>query len=258
MLCRYAKNEWLTIIVIGAMFAMTLAIVGWWWPCALAVVATVALLLFFRDPNRDTPSQRGLMVSPADGRVSSIHQVKHFEPFGEPAACVRIFMSVFVVHVNRSPCHGQVKSVTHKPGQFRNALNPDSAEVNTNNLIVLEHPSRHEPVAAVRQVAGLLARTIACAVRPGQILQRGQRLGIIKLGSTVELYIPRSTKPQILVQHGQKVLAGVTALASVIPSEVDTPPPSPPPAPAAPRTAASTPPHKDPPQSPRNPQGRRH
>ena len=215
MLSPYAKNEWLTILAVGLLTTIAAVIVGWWWLAFLTVPLTAALLAFFRDPNRKTPSQRGAMISPADGRISSIHEVEHFEPFDSPATCIRIFLSVFDVHINRSPCHGEVKSITYKPGDHKNALNPTSAETNESNLIVLVHPIRRHPLAAVRQVAGLLARTITCGVKEGDVAQRGQRIGIIKLGSTTELYLPEELRPKVEVQQGQSVYAGITVLATV-------------------------------------------
>src|SRR5690606_28877596 len=95
------------------------------------------------------------------------------------------------------------------------ALNPDSAEVNESNLIVLVHPIRRHPIAAVRQVAGLLARTIVCATREGKVVQRGERIGIINLGSTTEVYLPNELQPQVAVQLGQKVKGGMTVVASM-------------------------------------------
>ncbi len=222
MLSRDARPEWLTLLAIGTLLAFAAGLLGWWWVLALVCIATVALLAFFRDPNRRCPTQRGVMVAPADGRVSSIHELEHFEPFDDAATCVRIFLSVFDVHVNRSPCHGEVTRIEHRPGRYLNALNPDSAEQNEANLIVLVHPIRRYPLAAVRQVAGLLARTIHCSAREGQTVQRGQRIGIIKLGSTTELYVPRRMKPQVLVRRGEKVKAGLTVLVRVTAPE-DTP-----------------------------------
>jgi len=208
MLSPYAKNEWITIIAIGLLLAVTSVFVGLWWLVFLILPVVAALLAFFRDPNRKTPSQRGAMIAPADGRVSSIHEVEHFEPFNGPATCIRIFLSVLDVHINRSPCHGQVTSITHKPGDHKNALNPTSAETNESNLIVLVHPIRRHPLAAVRQVAGLLARTIACGVHEGDVVQRGQRIGMIKLGSTTELYLPSDLQPKVAVQQGQRSTPG--------------------------------------------------
>ena len=217
MLTAYGKREWRTILAIGLTLAATCVFVQWWQLAAACIVVTAALLSFFRDPVRSIPSQRGVMVSPADGRVSSVHELDYFEPLGEAAVCVRIFLSLLNVHVNRCPCHGQVDSITHQPGRHLSALNPRSARLNEWNLIVLRHPTRGHSVAAVRQVAGLLARTIVCGVKLGQILQRGERLGMIKFGSTTELYIPQSARPRVTVQKGQKVFGGQTVLAQLAP-----------------------------------------
>ena len=214
MLSPHARNEWLTIIVIGLLLSTSMLMIIWWLVPPILLL-TVALVLFFRDPNREVPTQRGAVTAPADGRISSIHQVDHFQPFDGPATCVRIFLSVLDVHINRSPCHGQVVSITHKPGQHLNAMNPDSAEVNESVLTVMVHPIRQYPLAAVRQVAGLLARTIVCTLREQQVVQRGERMGLIKLGSTTELYLPNDLSPQITVQEGQRVYAGLTVLANI-------------------------------------------
>ena len=213
MLSRHARNEWLAIGTIGVLLTVTALVVQLWWLAALIVVACALLIAFFRDPNRDIPVQRNVVVAPADGRVSSVHEVDHYEPFDGPATCIRIFLSVFNVHINRSPCHGEIASIKHTAGAHRNALNPESAEDNEQNLIVMIHPIRRQPIAAVRQVAGLLARTIVCHVREGQVVQRGERIGLIKLGSTTELYVPQDLKPDVQVQQGQKVQAGSTVLA---------------------------------------------
>lgn len=221
MLSGYGRNEWLTILAIGGLFTVTTLIIGWWPVSILVIILTIAVLTFFRDPERRVPTQRGIVVAPADGRVSSIHELEHYEPFDGPAVCVRIFLSVLDVHVNRSPCHGTVLSITHKPGDHLNAMNPDSAETNESNLIVMVHPIRRHPVAAVRQVAGLLARTIVCGVKEEQVLQRGQKIGMIKLGSTTEVYLPMHCQPQVAVQVGQKVQGGLTVVANVSAKDSD-------------------------------------
>ena len=224
MLSPYAKNEWLTISAVGLLMSIASVLVGVWWLLLVILPLTAALLAFFRDPNRRTPSQRGAVIAPADGRVSSIHEVGHYEPFGGPATCIRIFLSVLDVHINRSPCHGRVLSITHKPGDHKNALNPDSAETNESNTLVLVHPIRRTPLAAVRQVSGLLARTIACGVMEGDVVQRGQRIGMIKLGSTTELYLPAELSPKVEVRQGQKVMAGITVVAQVSSKDIPAPP----------------------------------
>ncbi|MEM1354165.1 MAG: phosphatidylserine decarboxylase [Planctomycetota bacterium] len=219
MLSKYAKQECITIAAVGFMLTLAVIVINLGWLALLIVPLTLALLLFFRDPERRTPTQRGVMVAPADGRVSSIHEVEHFEPLGGPATCVRIFLSVFDVHMNYSPYHTAVESVTHKPGEHLNALNPQSAEDNESNLLVLVHPNRKYKMCAVRQVAGLIARTIVCVVQSEQVLQRGQRIGLIKLGSTTELYIAADLQPKVHVREGQKVTGGVTVLAGITPKE---------------------------------------
>jgi phosphatidylserine decarboxylase len=221
MLSRHARKEWLTILIIGAMLTITVLIDGWQWLALATVPLTIALLLFFRDPDRSIPSPRGVMVAPADGTISSVHDVDNYEPLEESAVCIRIFLSVFNVHINRSPCHGVVRSLAHKPGKYMNALNPQSAEENESVLMVLEHPFNGRPVAAVRQVSGMLARTIANTTAVGDTLQRGQRIGLIKLGSTTELYIPKSMHPQVMVREGDKVKGAISILANVQPPRRD-------------------------------------
>ncbi|MFP4144777.1 MAG: phosphatidylserine decarboxylase [Phycisphaeraceae bacterium] len=215
MLSPDARNEWLTILGVGALLTAAAVFVGLWWLSVPILIVAVALAAFFRDPERRIPTQRGALVAPADGRISSIHELEHYEPLGGPAVCVRIFLSVLDVHINRSPCHGEVVKLEHTPGQHLNALNPESAEVNESNLIVMVHPIRRYPIAAVRQVAGALARTVVCKVREGQVVQRGERIGLIKLGSTTELYLPKEFEPQVTVEAGQKVQGGRTVLATM-------------------------------------------
>ena len=215
MLSSYGKREWATILIVGIALMIGAALLHWWWVVGMALLITLAGLSFFRDPIRQIPSQRGIMVSPADGRVSSIHEVEHFEPLGESALCIRIFLSVLNVHVNRSPCHGQVADIRYKPGEHLNALNVESALRNEANLVVFVNPTTQKPVAAVNQIAGLIARRIVCGVEKGDILQRGQRFGLIKFGSTTELYIPMSSQPRPLVTQGQPVHGGTTVLAQL-------------------------------------------
>lgn len=215
MLSPYGRREWSLILLITLVLSAAAAWAGWWILAGIVVVTGVGLCGFFRDPPRRIPSQRGQVVSPADGRVRSVHEVDHFEPFDGPAVCVRIFLSVFNVHVTRSPCHGRVVSTEHKPGQFLNALKPESAEVNESQLTVLRHTARPVPIAAVKQISGTIARRIVCATRPGDILQRGQRFGLIKFGSTTELYLPHPDRVSVQVSLGQKVAAGSTVIATV-------------------------------------------
>lgn len=217
MLSGFAKAEWIVLLACGVAVALAMLLFGWFWLAVLVLLATAAALLFFRDPTRRPPSAKGAVVAACDGTVSSIHEVDHHELLRGPAVCVRVFMSVLDVHINRTPCHGAVASVVHTPGNHGNTLNPASMQDNESITTLLVHPTRGHPVAVVRQIAGLLARTIHNALSEGQVVQRGQKMGIIKLGSTTELYLPRSEDSEVTirVREGEKVKAGVTILASV-------------------------------------------
>jgi len=159
-----------------------------------------------------------VMVSPADGKVVSVHEVPAMPEFdGHPALCVRIFLSLFDVHINRSPCHGRVIQVVHRDGVYGNAMNPESAEQNEAMLTVLKHPAKDYPLTAVRQIAGMVARRIVCHTKPGMTLQRGQRFGLIKFGSCVELYLPDYLEPEVQVTEGDRVRGGEDVIAVVMP-----------------------------------------
>lgn len=219
-LTSYGKREWLMILLIGGVVIVIAILLKWYGIASLLGAITLSLLSFFRDPHRDIPSMRGQMVSPADGVISSIHELEHFEPFDGPAVCIRIFLSVLDVHVNRMPCHGRVVSMQHKPGQYLNALKAESAELNESLTIVIHHPQRAQPIAAVRQVSGAIARRIVCAATEGQIYQRGQRYGMIKFGSTTELYLPNPETVDIQVEERQRVYGGHTVLAQISPGAI--------------------------------------
>ncbi len=217
MLSPHGKPQYLVIVLVTAALTTLFIWLGLWWIAIPIIIFALALLAFFRDPERATPVRRNIAVAPADGRISSIHEVDNFELFGEGATCIRIFLSVLDVHINRAPCHGQVGPIHHKPGKYLNALKPESAEENEWVTFALFHPVRKTPVAAVRQVSGMIARNIVCAVKEGQILQRGERFGMIKFGSTTEVYIPASFKPRVLVKEKDYVWGGLTELMEVSP-----------------------------------------
>jgi phosphatidylserine decarboxylase len=122
---------------------------------------------------------------------------------------------VLDVHVNRSPIYGRVTAIRHKPGEHLNALKPESAERNESATLTLHHPTHGHPVAVVRQIAGSIARRIVCGVEEGEILQRGQRFGLIKFGSTTELYLPQPDRVRVEVREGQYVYGGATLVAMV-------------------------------------------
>lgn len=221
MLSPFGKPHTTIIMAAGVVGIVAALAFQAWVTAAVVALAAVVLLAFFRDPNRQVPTTKGHVVSPADGRVSSIHTLDHFEPLGGPAVCVRVFLSVLDVHVNRSPMHGRVVSITHKPGKHLNALKAESAEFNESVTVVLEDPMHAgRKVCVVRQIAGAIARRIVCGTLEGDILQRGQRFGLIKFGSTTELYLPNPGRVEVRVQQGHYVYGGSTVLAVVSPAVV--------------------------------------
>jgi len=176
-------------------------------PLPAAVLAVLAALVvwFYRDPDRTAPDGDGLFISPADGRVVEISEAEH--PFTGPSVKVGIFMNVFSVHVNRAPCMGRVDYLEYVPGKKIAAFAPKASEVNERNLVGLSTP--YGPVLMV-QIAGLLARRIVCRLRRGEVLEAGQRYGMIRLGSRVDIYLPKDVR--LLAKHGDKVYAGISSL----------------------------------------------
>lgn len=176
-------------------------------PVPAAVMAVLAALVvwFYRDPDRTAPEGDGLFVSPADGRVVEISEAEH--PFTGPSVKVGIFMNVFNVHVNRAPCMGRVDYLEYVPGRKIAAFAPKASEVNERNIVGLSTP--YGPILMV-QIAGLLARRIVCRLRRGEVLEAGQRYGMIRLGSRVDIYLPKDVR--LLTKHGDKVYAGISSL----------------------------------------------
>ena len=148
-------------------------------PLALLVIPVLIwLFAFFRDPNRKIPADQHALVSPADGKVSDITEIEHDELLGGPAVRVGIFLSVFNVHVNRSPCDGKVVSVVYKKGKFVNAMKHGEASgQNESNTIVLAEPTGGRNIVVVKQIVGLIARRIVCTVTPGQSIRADRASG---------------------------------------------------------------------------------
>jgi phosphatidylserine decarboxylase len=200
--------------------SLVLAITAWglrmvFWPLALIVVPVLVwLFAFFRDPERKIPAEQHAVVSPADGKVSDITEIEHDELLGGPAVRVGIFLSVFNVHVNRSPCDGKVVSVVYKKGKFVNAMKHGEASgQNESNTIVLAEPRGGRNIVVVKQIVGLIARRIVCSVRQGEFIERGARIGMIKFGSRTELTIAKWLEPRIRVEVGQNVRGAADVIA---------------------------------------------
>jgi len=196
-------------------FALVALILFWVWsPLGwIGTVLTLWCVYFFRDPARVTPVREGLVVSPADGRVSQITTAPPPPELGmgsQPLPRVSIFMSVFDCHVNRSPVSGRVEKIAYTPGKFFNAdLDKASLDNERNALIISTAGTR----IAVVQIAGLVARRIVCFVKEQQPVGAGERFGMIRFGSRLDVYLPPGTMP--LVAIGQIATAGETVLADL-------------------------------------------
>lgn len=180
--------------------------IAWKHPAwALPFLAGAAgMLFFFRDPERVPPAAERAAVSPADGRIRQIDPARH----GGATHCISIYLSLLDVHVNRVPVSGRVKEVRYSPGRFLPAFLTRAEGQNENNLVVVQSGNLE---VGIRQIAGWLARRIVCYCRPGQPVQRGQRLGLIRFGSCVQLTLPAGA--QVVARPGQRVRAGETVLA---------------------------------------------
>jgi phosphatidylserine decarboxylase len=171
----------------------------------LPILLAVFFLWFFRDPERVIPSGPGEFVSPADGVVT---EAEWIETAAGSRLRLSIFLNVFDVHVNRSPVAGTVKVVERRQGEFLNAIKPESVVMNEQTLVVIDAGDYE---VSFKQIAGLLARRIVCAVKVGDRLERGQRVGMIKFGSRTDVLLPAEAIPQ--VKTGTRVKGGSTILA---------------------------------------------
>jgi phosphatidylserine decarboxylase len=199
---------------IGA-FALAALLLFWlWYPLGwIATALTVWCIYFFRDPPRVTPIREGLVTAPADGIVSQITTIAPPHELGlgpTPLPRISIFMSVFNCHVNRSPVAGRIEKVVYQPGKFLNAdLDKSSVDNERNSLVIATANAR----VAVVQIAGLIARRIVCYVREQQPVAAGERFGMIRFGSRLDVYLPPGAAPMVAV--GQTATAGETVLADL-------------------------------------------
>lgn len=194
-------------------FALASLVLFWiWTPLGwIGTVLTVWCALFFRDPVRVTPTREGLVVSPADGRVSMVTHVVPPAELGlgdKPLPRISIFMSVFNCHVNRAPVAGRIERIAYRPGKFLNAELDKASEDNERNSMVIATSNGR---IGVIQIAGLVARRIVSFVREGQELAAGERFGLIRFGSRLDVFLPEGSKA--LVSEGQTAVAGETVLA---------------------------------------------
>ncbi|MGF7152359.1 phosphatidylserine decarboxylase [Novosphingobium gossypii] len=208
--------------IAGAVALLVWILWGPWFGWPLAVL-TLCVLAFFRDPVRVTPQDERAIVAPADGLVTLIGKVSPPRELtmddgtgsaplsAEPVTRISIFMSVFDVHINRTPIGGTVKRVIYIPGKFVNADLDKASEENERQHILVERSDGLR--ICFTQIAGLVARRIVPFVKPGDIIAAGQRIGLIRFGSRVDVYLPAGVEPKVLM--GQKIVAGETVLAEL-------------------------------------------
>ena len=197
-------------ILLGSLISEPL---GW-----LGALATAWCVYFFRDPDRVTPARGNLVVSPADGLVQMIQPAVPPSELGMtpgPLTRVSVFLNVFDVHVNRVPADGVVTRLAYRPGKFFNAALEKASELNERQSVRMTMPDGRE--MAFVQIAGLVARRIRCDLKEGQALRAGERFGLIRFGSRVDVYLPSGAQP--LVAIGQRMIAGETVIADLASNE---------------------------------------
>lgn len=193
------------------------AVLAWlsnpWWAIPPLLLACF-FLWFFRDPERAIPADPGLVVSPADGKVTDVSTI---QVEGKPRTRISIFLNVFDVHVNRSPVAGTIRSSEYKTGKFLNAMNPACAERNEQNVAAIESGSE---TVVLKQIAGLLARRIVFTKKIGDSVARGERIGMMKFGSRTDVIL--SPQAQVAVRIGDRVKGGSSVLAHLLAPSLQT------------------------------------
>lgn len=177
---------------------------------AADLLAAGFVLWFFRDPERAAPEGEGLLLAPADGKVTAVDEVEEPAYLGGRVRRVSIFLSILDVHINRAPCAGTVEKVAYTRGRFLNALKERSALENERNLVGLGRTPFGR--VAIAQIAGLIARRIVCRLAPGQRVAAGESFGMLKFGSRTDLYLPLDAPVELAVRPGDRVRAGVTVI----------------------------------------------
>ena len=208
------------VLVFPAIIIAAMAILFWigkthWAIIAAQVVLAIILIFvlsFFRDPYRQIPEDKTLLLSPADGTIADIEVIDEKEVIAAKTLRVGIFLSVFNVHINRSPCDVKIEKIRHKKGGFKDARDPSAGTFNESNDLFLVRKNAPFDKLIVRQISGAIARRIVCKAKQGGELAGGEQFGMIKFGSRTELYLPAGQGVKCLVKLGDKVKAGLTPL----------------------------------------------
>ncbi|MDD5167866.1 MAG: phosphatidylserine decarboxylase family protein [Syntrophales bacterium] len=204
-------SEGVPLIIPPAICGLIAAALGWAVTAVIFGMLTFFVIWFFRNPERQAPENSKFVISPADGRVIRIEEVDGHELLDGPLKKISIFMNVFNVHVNRAVCDGQIEAIRYYPGKFFSA-NLDKASKDNERNAILFHRSDGRRILAV-QIAGLIARRIVCWVTPGTDVKKGERFGLIRFGSRLDVYVPPETS--VLVRIGDKVRAGESPLGEL-------------------------------------------
>jgi phosphatidylserine decarboxylase len=197
-------KQGLPYIISLAVPLVLFVLLGWTFIAALTLIATLLVINFFRDPERVTPQVPDAVVAPADGQIIFAGKAYEDRFLNKETLKISIFMNVFNVHVNRIPCSGEVETIHYEKGTFLAANLDKASKNNEHNAIVLRIPGGEKIVFI--QIAGLVARRIDCWVQPGESVRRGERFGMIRFGSRLDVFVP--TDSRLAVDKGQRVKAG--------------------------------------------------
>jgi len=206
-------REGMPFILMGILLTAIFSVLDWPAFAIFLGFVTLFVIYFFRDPGRTCSCPADGVVSPADGRIIKIQEIEdETNPLGEPAILISIFMNLFSVHVNRVPVSGVIEQINYYPGKFFSANLDKASASNERNCLILKALSSRR--IAVTQIAGLVARRIVCWAGKGDRFETGQRFGLIRFGSRLDLHLPRNS--EVTARMGQKVKAGKTVIGRLI------------------------------------------
>ena len=207
----FIASEGLPFIVPMSVATLLAFVAGFAEISVILLVVTLFVVWFFRNPQRNPPEKDGLVISPADGRVIRIEETTSDEQPGRTFQKISIFMNVFNVHINRIPCSGKVRFIRYRKGKFLSANLDKASALNERNTVLLQTADGREIMTI--QIAGLIARRIVCWLKEGMQVSRGERFGLIRFGSRVEVFLPLGST--LLVKVGEKVRAGETPIGEL-------------------------------------------
>ncbi|MDO9558583.1 MAG: phosphatidylserine decarboxylase family protein [Syntrophales bacterium] len=204
-------REGYIFIIVSAFFTLIAFSFAPRWTAFLLLLLTAFIIWFFRNPERKTPPGEKLVISPADGEVIKIEEIRDHELMAGPLRKISVFMNVFSVHVNRVPCTGRIETIRYYEGKFLSAnLDKASSDNERNGLVIRMDDGR---AIGMIQIAGLVARRIVCWVNEGMMVEKGERIGLIRFGSRVEVLLPVDTV--VMVKPGDRVRAGETPIGGL-------------------------------------------